>query len=89
MKMNKSTTYQPESSTTQAISATPADITPPDDIYVMRCVADTNVLMTWPNAGTVKLVSGIPEYFQCHPGDAISVVRDTADGELQVAWMTN
>lgn len=89
MKMNKSVTYHPASSGTQAFTATPAAITPPADIYIVRLVADQDCQITWPNAGTVKLVSGIPEYFQCHPGDDLSVVRDTADGTLQYAWMTN
>lgn len=89
MKMNKSVTYHPHSSGELAFTATPQDITPPDDIYIVRFVSDQDCEITWKNAGTVKLISGIPEYFQCHPGDAMSVERASADGNLDYAWMTN
>lgn len=89
MKMNQQTTYLPGASADVAFTAAPAAFTPPANIYQMRVVADQNCRITWLNAGTVVVVAGIPEYFPVHPGDPLSVVRETTDGTLNVGWMTN
>lgn len=90
MKMNKSTTYFPESSEDVAFTAVADTFTVPDDIYVMRVLSDQDCVITWPgDSGSVKIPAGIPEYFGVHPSAVMSVVRDSTDGTLSVSWMTN
>lgn len=90
MKMNKSTTYFPESSDDVSFTATPDSFTVPADIYIMRVIADQDCVITWPgDSGSAKIPAGIPEYFGVHPETDLSVVRDTTDGTLSVSWMTN
>lgn len=89
MKMNQQTTYFPSSHTNLSFTATPQNITPPENIYQMRLVATQDCTVKWLNAGTIRLVANIPEYFPCHPGDVLEVTRVSADGTLNAGWMTN
>lgn len=89
MKLNQNTTYLPAANTDVAFVTAPTIFTPPADIYIMRVVSDQNCRIKWLNAGEILLVSGLPEYFPVHPGDALQVKSEGTDGTLHVGWMTN
>jgi hypothetical protein len=68
----------------------------PDGIRVVRLVSTTNCHINFgvnPTAAAtdnngIYLPAGVVEYFQVRGGERLAVIRDTADGSLNVAEMT-
>jgi hypothetical protein len=87
------TTYKVGASQNKAFTASAANADPVDsDTKVVRLVADQDCHVAFTGDATtasMKLVSGVPEYFSIDGGDVISVIRTSADGTLNITEMVS
>lgn len=60
-------------------------------IHVVRIVTTTDAYISFTGTATTAdmyIPADVPELFVIHPGQAVSAIRDTADGTLHVTYMT-
>lgn len=86
---NMQTIFLPESSEDVAYTATPANFSIPDDVYVIRVAPTTDCTITYPDGPALTFLFGVVEYIQVNPGDVMTVERVSEDGSLNVGYMTN
>jgi hypothetical protein len=92
MSKNSQTTFKLGTSQNVSFTATAANATAIGAFtQTVRLAPNVNCrVSTTGTAGATStlLFGGIPEYFTINPGQVISVIRDTADGVLNITEMT-